>query len=185
MQSSIAIILMSELINGPFALYWFIVIIVLAGAVAQAMEPSKNEKARSNPKITFITNTTANNVIIVSHKVITKILVLSLESFSNITYLPTPKAINPRAISEIKSKFSAIPVGIKFKTDGPIKIPAIIYPVASGRWSNLVILVIKKPIATTIVKVSSIAVDGDSIIKLSIKLPSKLFKDFLHFSFIF
>ena len=49
-------------VTGPFALYWLITMIVAAGAVAAAIDPSTRENATSCPVTisTATTTTTAN-----------------------------------------------------------------------------------------------------------------------------
>ena len=124
--SSSATICSSVLTNSPFALYWLIVIIVLAGAVAVAIAPRINAKFHSilkTPTQNSVTSTPASRA---SKSVMIMIRLPVFNSTSFLKNFPTPKAINASARSLTNPMWPIISTGIRFNPHGPIKIPAII-----------------------------------------------------------
>src|SRR5574344_286656 len=102
------------------------VIIVLAGAVDDAIAPNIKEKDKEKLKhknITKVTMIAANK----ASKIVTTTTFppLSLR-VASLKYLPTLKAINDKARSVIKSIPLKTVEGNKFRTLGPIRTPTTI-----------------------------------------------------------
>ena len=100
------------------------VIMVLAGAVAVAMEPSTRAKGQSSRNMNFksrVTRTPAtrdsNSVMITTSRPVR----ISTSLLKN---LPTPKAMKARARSLTKAMWVMTLLGIKSIQHGPIRIPA-------------------------------------------------------------
>ena len=131
--------------NSPFALYWLMVIMVLAGAVAVAMAPSISAKSQFKRNMNFRRKVTSTPAARASLMVITMILLPVRISTSFLKNFPTPKAMNASARSLIKLMPPIIFRGIKLSPQGPIRIPARIYPLTFGMFRVLVIRVMIKP----------------------------------------
>jgi len=112
--------------KSPFAPVCLIVITVEAGAVAAARAARTIENAKFNLKIQNITMNITTEAISDSNKVITTTFPPFFFKTASLKNSPVLKAIKARAISDKKSIPSIIFVGIRFKTYGPIKIPATI-----------------------------------------------------------
>ena len=110
--------------KGPFALYWRIVIIVEALAVAEPIAPNKRQNDQGRPNKNRIPRITAT--IAVKASKIVKITDLIPFDFNrdNLKNRPTEKAIIANAISVITSSCLTVSTFISFKTEGPITIPA-------------------------------------------------------------
>ena len=88
-------------------------------------------------------------------------------SFENLKNSPVLNAINARAISARNSVPVIIVCGIKFKQNGPIRIPVTIYAVTLGNFNFFVIRVIKKPQSSIIAIAIMITATGDCFCNLS------------------
>ena len=80
-----------------------------------------------------------------SKSVMTTVLFPVALSTSSLKNFPTPKAMNARAMSLTKLILSISVCGTAPRSDGPMRIPAIIYPVTFGNLQSLVSRVTKKP----------------------------------------
>ena len=143
--SSSATTCSSVFTKSPRAPVCLIVIIVEAGAVADASAASTMENARFIPRIKYVTTNTAREAMNASKIVSTTIFIpffLRVEKRKN---SPVLNAMNARAISERKSILSMTVTGIRSMQYGPIRIPVSMYAVTFGRWKRFVILVIAKP----------------------------------------
>ena len=121
------------------------VIIVLVGAVALLKAAKRSERGTGKWKTKAQrTKTKANDATASIAVMISTLPMLFLISFI-LKNSPAVKAINTKAISLIKSVRDMNSCGIRFITEGPIRIPVTIYAVAFGNLNNLVSLVIKKP----------------------------------------
>ena len=110
-------------INGPFALYWRMVMMVDAGAVAQPMAPRSRLKDRDRPNssMAVVMNTPA---VRDSNRVsMTMFFPLAFRDES-LKYLPTPKAMKARATSVTNSIPLVISAGIRSSAYGPMATPA-------------------------------------------------------------
>ena len=110
--------------NSPLALYWLIVIIVLAGAVAVAMAPRIRANSQLRRNTSFRTTVTSTPAASASLKVMTMILFPVRISTSFLKNFPTPKAINASARSLTKPIPSIMGAGMKFRQQGPMRMPA-------------------------------------------------------------
>ena len=117
--SSIATTLNSVSVIGPLALYWRMTIIVAAGAVAAAMEPSTIENGRSKPAMMSptITKTTASSD---SNTAITIGVAPTRLKYEILNSLPIEKAMKPSATFDIIVIELIASAGIMLSTLGPI-----------------------------------------------------------------
>ena len=133
------------LTKSPFAPVCFIVIIVDAGAVADASALNTKENGKDKPKIKNVRINTNIEATSDSNMVMIIVLLPLFFNTSNLKNSPVLKAINANAISAIKSIPDMMEDGIKLKQNGPINIPATIYAVTLGSFSLFVILVKANP----------------------------------------
>ncbi len=121
------------------------VIMVLAGAVAVAMAPRIRAKSQLRLKISFNSRVTSTPAARASLRVMTTIRFPVRRSTSFLKNFPMPKAIKARARSLTKLMEPMICFGTKFRQQGPIRIPARIYPLTLGMFRVLVSLVMINP----------------------------------------
>ena len=112
--------------KSPFALVCFIVIIVDAGAVALARAARRIENVNESFKIKKLKTKINSEAINASNIVITITFAPFFFNTSSLKNSPVEKAMKARAISDRNDVPSMTVSGIKFKTNGPIIIPASI-----------------------------------------------------------
>ena len=104
--SSKAVMRSKRSTKGPLPLYSFIVIMVLAGAVAVAIAPSSREKDSFILKTKSITSVTSKPAKRDSQSVINTTFQISFLSSLRLKYRPMSKAIKLNAITDITSKLT-------------------------------------------------------------------------------
>ena len=101
--SSRATICKSTSTNSPLALYWRMVIMVEAGAVADPMAPSSREKGMDSRNTKAMTRKMSTAAVRASNTVRISTFRPFCRSRESRKYFPTPKAMKARATSVTKS----------------------------------------------------------------------------------
>ena len=121
------------------------VIIVEAGAVAEANAARTMEKDRSIFRIQKVRTNTNTEAVSASASVMTTTFPVLFFSLENLKNSPVLKAMKASAISARKLVPSMICTGTRWKQYGPIRIPAVMYAVTFGSLHFLVMRVSRKP----------------------------------------
>lgn len=109
-----------------------------AGAVAEARAANTMENARFKRNIQNVRINMKSDAVNASARVIITTFPALFFSFENLKNSPVLNAINARAISARNSVPVIIVCGIKFKQNGPIRIPVTIYAVTLGNFNFFV-----------------------------------------------
>ena len=121
------------------------VIIVEAGAVAEASAASTTENASSRCSTKYVSTNTSTDASTASNTVIHTTRIPLRLSTSSLKNSPVENAMNASAMSDRKSVPSMIRCGTRSRQYGPSRMPARIYAVTFGSRSSFVSRVIKKP----------------------------------------